>query len=260
MLNVMLASAAAIACLMLAIWLLSLWKRDASIVDIGWGIGFVLVAWTAYCIADRDSADWLLPVLTTLWGVRLSGYLFWRNHGQPEDYRYREMRAKWGSAFAWISLLTVFGLQGVVMFVVALPIQIGTALADRNLVWLKVVGVIVWAAGLCFESMGDWQLARFKADPGNKGQVLDSGLWRYTRHPNYFGDFLVWWGLFLVSLSLTAVWWTIIAPLLMSLLLMRVSGVTLLETKLSTSKPGYAEYVARTNAFFPGPVKTTASV
>ncbi len=245
----------AVTVMMLSAWGLSLVKRDTSIVDIAWGLGFITVAWTAYLFGQNTNPtrSLLLPVLTTIWGTRLAGYLFWRNHGKPEDYRYRAMREKWGNAFPFISLLTVFGMQGVVMWIVSLPIQVGTALHNRSIVWLTAIGVTIWTIGLLFEAVGDWQLARFKFDPNNKGRVLDKGLWRYTRHPNYFGDFLVWWGLYFVALSVTRAWWTIVGPITMSIFLMKISGVTLLEKSLEKTKPGYASYAQRTNAFFPGP-------
>ncbi|WP_233200232.1 DUF1295 domain-containing protein [Blastopirellula marina] len=246
-------SAVAIAALMTLVWLISLWRKDASVVDIFWGLGFVLVAWTNYALSPQPSVyHLLLPLLTTIWGVRLSVHLFWRNHGKPEDYRYAAMREHWGAAFPWVSLLTVFALQGAVMWIVSLPLQVGIALADRQIVWLIVLGVLGWAKGLFFEAVGDWQLARFRANPDNQGQVLNTGLWRYTRHPNYYGDFVVWWSLYLVAVGQSGAWWTAIGPAAMSIFLMKVSGVTLLEHSLSKKKPGYAEYVARTNAFFPG--------
>lgn len=246
----------AIAAMMLIMWLVSLIRKDASIVDIAWGSGFVIVAWTAYSFSDHVATDrgrsLIVPVLTTIWGLRLTVYLFWRNHGKPEDYRYQAMRTRWGSAFPLVSLLTVFSLQGAVMWVVSLPVQVGSALTNQSANWLLVIGIMVWFIGLVFESVGDWQLARFKTNPKNQGRVLDSGLWRYTRHPNYFGDFLVWWGIYLVTLSLTGMWWTIIGPMVMSIFLMQISGVTLLEKTLTKSKPDYVHYAERTNAFFPG--------
>lgn len=242
-------SAIVITLLMTAVWLVSLRLRDASIIDLVWGLGFALVVWSA--TISSESQQWLLPVLTTIWGLRLSLYLAWRNHGQPEDPRYQAMRRHHGHAFPVVSLLTVFGLQGLVMWVVSLPLQAGSLPGDTDWSALKVVGMLLWAVGLFFEATGDWQLARFRSDPHNAGRVLDSGLWRYTRHPNYFGDFLVWWGLYLVSVSISQAWWTAIGPLVMSVFLMRVSGVTLLEKSLRRSRPQYVEYIERTNAFFP---------
>ncbi|TWT34548.1 DUF1295 domain-containing protein [Blastopirellula retiformator] len=248
--EVFLSSASVIAGFMTLVWVVSLWRKDASVVDVAWGLGFVLISWTSFGVSQHASL--LLPLLTTLWGVRLSGYLAWRNHGKEEDYRYREMRDHWGAAFPWVSLVTVFALQGFVMWVVSLPIQAGIATEAPPMIWLAILGTAVWATGVFFEAVGDWQLAHFRATRADENAVLDRGLWRYTRHPNYFGDFLVWWGLYLVALAHGAPWWTAVGPAAMSVFLMKVSGVTLLEKSLSQKKPGYADYVARTNAFFPG--------
>jgi steroid 5-alpha reductase family enzyme len=252
--SILLVNAGAIALFMAALWLVSLWRRDVSIVDIFWGLGFVLVAWLTYLLGSGDAGRrCLLVLLTTVWGLRLAGYLAWRNHGKPEDYRYRAMREAYGPRFRWISLFLVFGLQGVILWTVSLPLQAGQA-SSAAWSWLDAVGVLVWSFGFFFESVGDIQLARFKADPAHRGQLMDRGLWRYTRHPNYFGDFLVWWGLYLIAAAGGA-WWTAFSPLLMSVLLLRVSGVALLERSLATRTPGYEDYVRRTSAFFPWPPK-----
>lgn len=251
--ELLLTNAIVIAALMGSVWLVSLPLRDVSIIDIAWGLGFVLVAWASTLNSTANGAgSWLLVCLTSLWGLRLSGYLAWRNHGRPEDPRYARMRDKWGRWFPLVSLLSVFALQGVIMWVVSLPVQLGLLRSGDGWTALHVLGTLVWAVGLSFEAVGDWQLARFKADRANSGKdVLDEGLWRYTRHPNYFGDFCVWWGLFLVAMGSGAPLWTIVSPVVMSVLLMYVSGVTLLEKDLSTRKPAYADYIRRTNAFFP---------
>ena len=243
-------NALVVAALMLTIWIGSIVWRNASFVDAFWGAGFVLIAWTTYGIADLPQRSLLLPVLTTIWGVRLSLFLAWRNWGLPEDYRYRSMRDKHGSRFWLVSLLTVFVLQGLVMWIVSLPLQTSGPMIGGS-TGLVVVGVLLWLIGILFESVGDWQLARFRSVPSNKGAVLDRGLWRYTRHPNYFGDFCVWWGLFVVSLQHGAPAWSAVGPVLMAVLLMKFSGVALLEKRLGKSKPDYAEYVAATSAFFP---------
>jgi len=238
---------------MLGLWLASLYLRDASIVDIAWGAGFVFVAWAVFLRTNhRAPHHWALPVGTTIWGLRLSAWLGWRNHGQGEDYRYQAMRRYWGERFPVVSLFTVFVLQGTIMWVVSLPLQIAIATPDQWWPVLAIVGGLIWSAGMFFETVADFQLARFRADPANQGQVLDYGLWRYTRHPNYFGDFLVWWGLFLVAMSQSTAWWTVIGPALMSFFLMKVSGVPLLEKSLRKTKPEYASYACKTNAFFPG--------
>jgi len=255
--NLLLANAALIAAIMVIVWLLSLRRSDVSIVDIAWGLGFVAVAWSTVLLtaapADPLScpARWLLPVLTTLWGCRLSGYLAWRNHGRPEDKRYARMRSRRGDSFWWRSLYVVFLLQGAIMWGVSLPLQVGIDSATPGWTLWHVAGIALFSIGLSFETVGDWQLAAFKRDPGNQGRVLDTGLWRYTRHPNYFGDFCVWWGLYLVALPGDGVWWTVISPLMMTLFLMKVSGVALLEESLQSEKPAYADYQRRTSAFFP---------
>jgi steroid 5-alpha reductase family enzyme len=252
----MLAAVLTITALMLTTWVVSLIVKNASIVDIVWGLGFVAVAWavrlTADGLAGRQN---LLVALTTVWGLRLSGYLFWRNHGKGEDYRYKSMRKRWGSRFGLISLVTVFTLQGTLMFLVSLPVQLGQSRTTPALGWLAWAGVAVWLVGLFFEAVGDAQLARFKADPANAGTVMSKGLWRYTRHPNYFGDACVWWGIALVAAEVPVGRWGLIGAAVMTLFLRRVSGVTLLEKSLVKRRQGYTEYVARTSAFLPRPPK-----
>ena len=255
MIEVLVVNALVLAGLFFGLWLVSLAVRDASIVDIFWGIGFVVVAWATALVADGAAARRVVfVVLVSVWGLRLSGYLAWRNLGKGEDYRYQAMREKYAPRFWLISLWVVFGLQATLAWVVSLPVQGGQVPADPDgLALLDYLGITVWAIGLAFESIGDWQLARFKADPANQGAVMDRGLWRYTRHPNYFGDFLVWWGLYLVALATVDAWWTIVGPIVMSVLLIRVSGAALLERSLRKRRLGYEEYVARTSAFFPRP-------
>ena len=239
--------------LMIPTWLISLFRKDAGIIDICWGIGFALIAWMLFLsVQERHPDQWLLVILTSVWALRLSIHLAVRNLGKPEDFRYRAMRKRWGASFPLVSLLIVFGLQGAVMWFVSLPLQVGLSVTAPRSTTLAVVGIALWTVGMFFEAVGDWQLVRFKSNPENAGRVLDTGLWRYTRHPNYFGDCLVWWGLFLVAFSQSGAWWTIISPATMTFLLLRVSGVSLLEKTLQTSKPEYADYVDRTNAFLPG--------
>lgn len=244
--------------LMVLTWLISVLLRDASIVDMVWGLGFVLVAWATYLISESPGPrSLLMALLVSVWGLRLSGYLVWRNLGKDEDKRYQKMRAESPKSFWWMSLFKVFLLQGILMWVISFPV-IAVQTSDSGLFWLDYLAIAVWGAGLVFESVGDYQLARFKARPGSEDKVMDSGLWRYTRHPNYFGDFCVWWGHYLVALAAGA-WWTVFSPLLMSFLLMRFSGVSLLEKTITSRRPGYADYVARTNTFFPGPPSDRAS-
>jgi steroid 5-alpha reductase family enzyme len=240
-----------IATAMLVVWGLSVAAKDASIVDIFWGLGFVLIA----AISAGDDAyaprKALVGLLTALWGVRLAVHLVLRNRGKGEDARYKAMRRRWGVRFDVISLVTVFVLQGVLMLIVSLPVQAAMRSATpQALTALDVIGAVVWAAGFVFETIGDLQLTRFKSKKSNAKKVMDQGLWRYTRHPNYFGDCLVWWGLGLIALT-TGAWWSLVGPLVMTVLLLRVSGVALLERRMQRTRPAYADYVARTSAFIP---------
>ena len=254
--EMLLESLACVMAMLTGLWLLSLARRDASIVDPFWGTGFVLVTWLSLAstgVAKADARSWLLTILVTIWGTRLSLYLLWRNRGHGEDRRYRAMREHHGPRFWWVSLLTVFMLQGVILWIVSMPIQITmVTLATKPLRWLDLAGVALWSFGLFCEAVGDFQMARFQADPQHVGRVFDRGLWRLTRHPNYFGDFCVWWGLYLIAASSGGTW-TIFSPLLMSFLLLKVSGVTMLEKTITDRRPEYADYQARTSSFFPWP-------
>lgn len=243
-----------IVCLMLATWSVSLLRRDASIVDIAWGLGFVLVAWAAKFVSGASgSGNWLLLLMVTVWGLRLTGYLAKRNLGKGEDFRYRAMRRKHGERFAIVSLYSVFGLQGALMMLVSLPVSLGQRDTDAGAGFIVLLGFVVWAVGLYFEVVGDAQLARFKRDPRNADQIMDQGLWGLTRHPNYFGDALVWWGLAIVGSSQGAGIWAFLGAAVMTVLLVRVSGAALLDRLLAKRKPGYAEYMARTSGFIPLP-------
>jgi steroid 5-alpha reductase family enzyme len=240
--------------LMTLLWLLSLRLKDASIVDIFWGTGFVISAWLYYILAPEGfpPRQALVLLLVTVWGLRLSLHIARRNLGKGEDYRYRRWREEHGARWWYRSFFQVFLLQGVLMWIISLPLLAAQYYpgSDRftGLDWLAAS---VWLVGFFFEAVGDWQLARFKADPANKGKLLTTGLWRYTRHPNYFGDAAQWWGFYLFALATGAGWWTFVSPLLMSIFLRYVSGVTLLEKDLKDSKPGFSEYVESTNSFIP---------
>jgi len=252
----MASAALTIAVLMLGTWVVSLIVKNASIVDVVWGLGFVAVAWMVAARVDGNAdRQFLIVAMTTLWGVRLAVYLFLRNRGNGEDYRYRAMRKRWGSRFPIISLGTVFLLQGVLMWIVSLPVQLGQVKQSPDVGFLAWIGVLLWAVGLFFETVGDAQLTAFKQDPANEGLVMDRGLWRYTRHPNYFGDACVWWGIALVAAETTVGRWGLIGALVMTILLRRVSGVTLIEKSLVKRRAGYEEYVARTSPFVPRPPK-----
>jgi steroid 5-alpha reductase family enzyme len=244
----------ALATAALGTWVISLWRRNVAIVDSLWSLMFVLAAFTYAHAASRTGPRSVLTlVLVTVWALRLSLYITWRNWGHGEDRRYQAIRARNEPHFAIKSLYLVFGLQALLAWVISLPL-LGAVLNPGPLGWLDGMGAALWLVGLSFEAVGDWQLARFKAIQANRGKVMDQGLWRLTRHPNYFGDFCIWWGLYLVALAAGA-WWSIAGPLLMSALLMRVSGVPLLERDIGERRPQYAEYVRRTNGFFPGAPK-----
>jgi len=234
-------------------WVLSVRLRDASIADVCWGLGFVLLAWLYFLLSPGATPrSWLIVTLITLWGARLAVHIFRRNHGSAEDSRYQAMRAAQGPAFWWRSLFTVFWLQGTLLWFVAIPLLVAVRAAQpAGLTAVDGLGVLCVAVGFAIEVVGDHQLALFRAERSNRGKVLDRGLWRYTRHPNYFGDATVWWGMYAIAAATPGGWLTVLSPALMTLLLLRVSGVTLLEDGLKVSKPGYVEYIARTPAFFP---------
>lgn len=235
------------------LWLVSVAKRDASIVDVVWGLGFVGLAWFYRTLGPEAHARHVLVLaLVTLWGVRLAGYILWRNWGHGEDRRYQAMREYRGGHFWWVSFFTVFLLQGVLIWLIAAPLfVVQMSAVPPTWTWTDGVGLFCWGVGFFFESVGDWQLARFQADPANRGRVMRKGLWAYTRHPNYFGDAMVWWGYFFFALSVPGGGWTIVSPLLMTFLLLKVSGVALLEQTITERRPEYREYIASTNAFLP---------
>ena len=256
MADAMLVAAITILCIMVATWLLSLVLKNASIVDIVWGLGFAITSWVLAITIDGDNTrQILLAVMVGSWGLRLGGYLAKRNIGHGEDWRYKAMRKKKGARFGLISLVTVFGLQGVLMWVVSLPVMFGNSDATPGVGPLAVIGVMVWAVGLSFEAVGDWQLVQFKKDPNNAGKVMQTGLWSLTRHPNYFGDALLWWGIGIVGAETGSGVIGFIGPVVMTVFLLRVSGVPMLERSLMKRREGYAEYAARTSSFIPRPPK-----
>jgi steroid 5-alpha reductase family enzyme len=235
-----------------ATWVVSVAQRNVTIVDSLWGVLFVLAAITYAVVAPAPGPRTLfVTVLAAVWGLRLAAYLTWRNHGKPEDRRYQAIRARNEPGFALKSLYLVFGFQALLAAVISLPL-LGAINGTAPLGFLDYAGIGLWVVGFAFEAGGDWQLARFKADAANSGAVMDRGFWRYTRHPNYFGDFCVWWGFFLLAAG-NGAWWSIAGPLVMSVLLLRVSGVALLEKDIAHRRPEYVQYIRRTNAFFPGP-------
>lgn len=242
--------------IMLCLWVISLRLKDVSFIDAWWGPGFVVIALFVLAYASGDGfRPWIIAACVSFWGLRLGLHLFkrWKS-GPGEDARYAAMRRKADGNFALRSLYIVFGLQAVIMWVVSLPAQAGIAqpsLAPFGA--LDAAGLLLFVIGFVFETVGDAQLRRFKADPANHGKVLSSGLWAWTRHPNYFGDACMWWGIFVMASANTGNLWTVIGPIVMTWFLVSVSGKALLEHGLKKSKPGYAEYIASTSGFFPLP-------
>ncbi|MEV7357915.1 DUF1295 domain-containing protein [Kitasatospora sp. NPDC091276] len=233
-------------------------------VDVAWGLAFTAVALTGYALSDGygDPGRRLLAtVLVVVWGLRLSAHIWWRARGAPEDPRYARMlsRAPEGPARTRYALRMVYLLQAAIVWFVSLPVQAAQHIPHPPgaLAW---AGAALWAVGLFFEAVGDRQLARFKADPANRGRVMDRGLWRYTRHPNYFGDACVWWGLFLLAADTPSGWAFVLSPILMTYLLAFGSGKPMLERQMGAQRPGWAEYAARTSGFLPLPPRRTPTV
>lgn len=235
------------------LWLLSVFLKNVSIVDIFWGFGFVIVnAFYTYNLEIINPRSWLLFALVSIWGLRLTTYLAIRNIGKEEDYRYQQFRKDYGAnRYWWFSYFQVFLLQGVLILLVSLPF-LGVHLSDTSgeLMWLDYLAILVWFVGFSFEAGGDYQLYTFKKNKKNNGKVLDTGFWKYTRHPNYFGDSTVWWAFALFSIA-SGGYWQIIGAIIMTLLIIKVSGVAMLERTLKETKPKYRNYIENTNAFIP---------
>ena len=260
-LSTALAGLAWIALLAVGTWAISLWRHDVSLIDRVWGPCIAGAACVYLAVQPAiDARGMAMVVLAVVWGVRLSAFITWRNWGHGEDRRYQEIRARNQPHFGWRSLYLVFGLQMLLAWIVSAPFLSGVQ-GSNPFGWLDAAGLALATFGIVFEAVGDAQMARFKADTANRGQVMDRGLWRYTRHPNYFGEACLWWGLWCVALGGSG-WggaWTMVSPLLMTVLLLRVSGVTLQEKDITERRPAYRDYIARTNAFVPGPPRRAES-
>lgn len=239
--------------MMTLVWLVSIWLKNASIVDPFWGLGFVVAA--SYYFLQTDgffTRQLLVLLLVAIWGLRLSIYLFWRNWGKGEDFRYQEFRRNYGEhRYWWVSFFQVFLLQGFLMWLVSAPL-LGAMYYKpaQSLNLFDLLAIIFWIIGFAFEAGGDYQLARFKSKPENKGKVLDRGFWKYTRHPNYFGDSAVWWSFALFSVAAGS-YIPVLGSVLMTALIIKVSGVSLLEKSLKDKKPEYQDYIKKTSAFIP---------
>lgn len=248
-------TAALVLVLMLGAWAVGLRRGRHDGIDIVWGAGFALIALVTFAVST--GLLWirvLVTLATVVWGTRLAWHIYRRGRGKPEDRRYVQLMGRATGNPAAYALTRVYLTQGVIMWVVSLPVQV--AQYGTGGLWPPVVfGAVLWAVGFGFEAVGDAQLEAFKADPANRGRVMDRGLWRYTRHPNYFGDACVWWGLFLMACHHSVGLLTVLSPIVMTILLTRVSGAALLERDMSTRRPEYASYIVRTSGFFPLPPK-----
>ena len=239
-------------------WIVSAFKDNVNIVDSLWSLLLLALGGSYFLLIEFSTPRGVLVItLLALWALRLSAYLTWRNWGKPEDARYQAIRLNHSPGFRYKSLWIVFLLQGLLAWVISAPL-LPAVTSSRPLFYVDLIAALVVLFGILFESIADAQLAAFKARADSHGKVMDRGLWHYTRHPNYFGEFCVWWGFFLFAFAAGA-WWSIFSPLLMTVLLLRVSGVTLLEKDIAARRPGYAEYVATTNAFVPGSVRKSAT-
>lgn len=262
MIQILAINAAMLMIAILALWAISIRLRDVSFIDSFWAFGMIMLAASTFVQAHDGSAERkiLILALTSLWGLRLAIHLFTRWRAEGEDPRYKRILGntmeKKGWSFARSSLVMVFLMQAPLLFIVCLPAQLGQLSAEpAQTGWLAFAGKCLALIGIGFETIGDWQLRRFRADPASKGKVLDTGLWRYTRHPNYFGDTCVWWGLWLIAAETPIGLWALPGPILLTWLLTRLSGVPMLEYGLKKSRPEYDDYIRRTSSFLPWPPK-----
>ena len=236
---------------------IALARKDNSLADVAWGIGFIVVAFVVYFIAGEFSPVALLVnTLILAWGLRLAIRIYRRNKGKGEDFRYKKWRQDWGKAWIIRSYLQVFLLQGLFMFLISLPVVLVNRDGEAEIGLLALIGAAVWLLGFMFETIGDYQLDRYMADMANRGKVLDTGLWRYSRHPNYFGEVVQWWGIFIIGLGVEYGWLGIVGPVTISILILKVSGIPLLEKSLERN-PLYVEYQRRTSVFWPLPPRQT---
>lgn len=238
----------------MSLWFIySIMKKRNDVADMAWGVGFVLLAWSAYFVSGgSNNLALLVNVLVSLWGIRLAIHISRRNRGKSEDYRYLAWRKEWGRWFYLRSYLQVYLLQGLLLFVIALPVAVLNSSTSYVISWVQLVGIAVWLIGYIFETVGDYQLSQFIKDPANKGRLMQGGLWAYTRHPNYFGEVTLWWGIWLITISTTDSLFTIIGPITITFLILKVSGIPMLEKKMANN-PEFKEYSRRVSVFIPMP-------
>lgn len=258
MLSIYLSAAFIVISVVTILWVISVFIKNVSIVDIFWGFGFVLANATyLYFSGDLYLRKLVLFSLVTIWGLRLTIFLAWRNAGKGEDFRYQEFRRNYGAErYWWFSFFQVFLLQGILILLVSLPLlAVNSKTIDNEFNVIDIIAIVIWFIGFMFEAGGDFQLAKFKNNAENKGKVLRTGFWKYTRHPNYFGDSAVWWAFGLFSISVGA-YWHALGSVIMTLIIIKVSGVSLLEKTLKNTKPQYKEYIEQTSSFIPWFPKT----
>lgn len=240
----------------MSLWfVVSLIKKRNDVADVAWGLGFVLMTWVSFFLdGDSGTRGLLVGVLVSIWGLRLAWHIHARNKGKKEDYRYLAWRKEWGKWFYPRSYVQVYLLQGALLFLIVMPVLLVNKHAGGELGFLDLVGVAVWLLGFYFEAVGDAQLARFIKDPTNKGKLMQNGLWAFTRHPNYFGEVTQWWGLWLIALSVPNGWFGIIGPITITFLILKVSGIPMLEKKMEENLE-FAEYKRKTSVFIPMPTR-----
>lgn len=233
----------------------SLIKKRNDIADIAWGLGFVLLSWASLYISNEFSIRGLIvSILVSIWGLRLTWHIYNRNRGKDEDHRYIAWRKAWGKWFYLRSYFQIYILQGLLLFIIVVPVLFINKNSGNPIYYLDIIGFLMWLLGFIFEVVGDAQLAKFINNTNNKNRLMRSGLWKFTRHPNYFGEVTQWWGLWIIALSVTDGWITIIGPLTITFLILKVSGIPMLEKRM-VEKPEFAEYKRKTSVFFPFPPK-----
>jgi steroid 5-alpha reductase family enzyme len=248
-------SAIIVFCYMTTLFVIAMIRKDNSVADVAWGPGFIVVSWAAILInASYGASQLLVALLVSVWGLRLGIRIFRRNRGRGEDPRYQKWRDDWGRHFVLRSYLQVFLLQGFILLLNVTPVMILMSASDKSLIWFGYVGLAVWCIGFLFESVGDYQLDLFLKDPANRGIINDRGLWKYTRHPNYFGESTMWWGIFIIALDAPWGWVGVIGPLVITSMILFVSGIPMTE-KMMEKIPGWEEYKRKTSAFVPLPPK-----
>ena len=250
MLSLYVQCAQIIAVYMALFFIYAVYKKDNSVVDVAWGTGFIIIAWySLFAQGMYQPYHFLITLLVTVWGTRLSWHIYLRNHGKSEDPRYAAWRRQW----VWVnvrSFFQVFVLQGAILLIIAYPIMFINSHVTPALGWYALAGMALWIFGFVFESIGDYQLKQFLSDARNRGRIMREGLWKYTRHPNYFGESCMWWGIFVIACGVPGGWTTFVSPLLLTYLLLYVSGIPLAEQQLQNN-PEFQAYARSTNAFFP---------